>query len=46
MFQNSERKAFLGQCVAFVKASKAGKIEVSAKAAGLTSKPVVVTVVK
>ena len=46
MFQNSDRKAFLGQCVAFVKAGKAGKIEVSAKAAGLTSKPVVVTVSK
>jgi beta-galactosidase len=47
MFQNPERKAFVGQCVAYVKASgMAGKIEVSAKAEGLTSKPVVVRVVK
>ena len=46
MFQNPERRAYLGQCVAYVKASKPGKIEVSAKAEGLTSKPVVVTVVQ
>jgi len=45
-FQNRERKAYLGQCVAYVKASQAGKIEVSAKAEGLMSKPVVMTVVK
>jgi len=43
MFQNSERRAYLGECVAYVKASNAGKIEVSAKAEGLMSKPVVVT---
>jgi len=44
MFQNSDRRAYLGQCVAYVKASGKGKIQVSAKAEGLSAKPVVVTV--
>ena len=43
-FQGSERRAYLGECVVFVKASGKGKIEVSAKAEGLGSKPVVVMV--
>jgi beta-galactosidase len=34
-FQAGERKAFQGECVAFVKATAAGKISVRAKAAGL-----------
>ena len=43
MFRASERKAYLGQCVAYVKANgKTGKIEVSAKAEGLAAKLVVV----
>jgi beta-galactosidase len=41
-FQASERKAYLGQCVVFVKANGKGKIQVTAKAEGLSSKPVVV----
>jgi beta-galactosidase len=45
MFQASERRAYLGQCVAFVKASgKSGSIEVTAKAEGLKSKAVKITV--
>ena len=43
-FQGSERRAYLGECVVFVKASGKGKIEVSAKAEGLGSKPVVLMV--
>ena len=44
-FQIGERKAYLGQCVAYVKANgKGGKIEVSANAAGLKSMAVGVKV--
>ena len=34
-FQASERRAFQGECVAFVKATAAGKISVTATASGL-----------
>jgi beta-galactosidase len=45
-FQASERRAYLGQCVAFVKAAKnSGKIEVSTKANGLGAKAVVIKAV-
>ena len=45
LFQASERHAFLGQCVVFVKvAKKSGQIEISAKAEGLRAGAVTVKV--
>ncbi len=44
LFQASERHAYLGQCVVYVKATKGGKIDVSAKADGLKAKPVTIKV--
>jgi beta-galactosidase len=41
-FQGSQRKAFMGQCVVFVKANQSGKIKISASAEGLGAKVVVV----
>jgi beta-galactosidase len=42
-FQASQRRAYLGQCVVFVKATKnSGQIEISAKAEGLSVKPVMI----
>jgi beta-galactosidase len=44
-FQASERHAYLGQCVVYVKATRgSGKIEISAKAEGLKGKAVAIEV--
>ena len=46
-FQASQRHAFLGECVVFIKATRdSGKIEVSASAGELTSKPLTLRITR
>jgi beta-galactosidase len=45
LFQASERRAFQGRCVAFLKATaSSGKITLTASAPGLTASPVAITI--